>query len=125
MQYDVREDKINELVALSQMSGRIDRRLYAEYDVKQGLRDSAGKGVLTGLTEISDVIGMETNEKGRTVPAEGQLYYQGYNIRDLVSGFTKRRYGFEEITYLLLCGRLPSAEELEDFSGFPEQIKMF
>ncbi len=116
MQNDVREEKINKLVELSTLSGTIDRRLYAEYDVKQGLRDSRGKGVLTGLTEISDVIGTETNEKGRTVPTEGRLYYQGYDIKDLVRGFEERRYGFEEVTYLLLFGRLPDQEELDDFS---------
>ncbi len=116
MQRDVREDKINELVALSTLSGTIDRRLYAEYNVMQGLRDSRGKGVLTGLTEISDVVGMAANDKGRTVPIEGQLYYQGYNIFDLVKGFDERRFGFEEIAYLILFGRLPKRQELEDFT---------
>ncbi len=115
MHSDLREEQINRLVELSQISGRIDKRLYAEYDVKQGLRDSSGKGVLTGLTEISDVIGRETNEKGRLMPIDGQLYYQGYNVQDLVKGFTNRRFGFEEIVYLLLFGRLPNNQELDEF----------
>ncbi len=115
MHSDLREEQINRLVELSQISGRIDKRLYAEYDVKQGLRDSSGKGVLTGLTEISDVIGRETNEKGRLMPIDGRLYYQGYNVQDLVKGFTNRRFGFEEIVYLLLFGRLPNNQELDEF----------
>jgi citrate synthase len=115
MHSDLREEQINRLVELSQISGRIDKRLYAEYDVKQGLRDSSGKGVLTGLTEISDVIGRETNEKGRLMPIDGRLYYQGYNVQDLVKGFTNRRFGFEEVVYLLLFGRLPNNQELDEF----------
>ncbi|MGI6041620.1 MAG: citrate/2-methylcitrate synthase [Candidatus Alectryocaccobium sp.] len=115
MQHDVRENRINELVELSRISGKIDRRLYAEYDVKQGLRDSSGKGVLTGLTEISDVIGMETNEKGRRIPVDGRLYYQGYNIQDLIKGFEGKRFGFEETIYLLLFGKLPNESELSEF----------
>ena len=64
---------------------RIDPNLYLEYDVKRGLRDSAGKGVLTGLTEISDVCAFDLVE-GRKIPAEGSLYYQGINVNDLVKG---------------------------------------
>ena len=74
---------------------RIDPNLYIEYDVKRGLRDSAGKGVLTGLTEISDVTAYDLIN-GRAIPAEGRLYYQGYNIYDLVNGLQGRKFGFEE-----------------------------
>lgn len=93
---------------------RIDPNLYIEYDVKRGLRDSAGKGVLTGLTEISDVTAYDLIN-GRAIPAEGRLYYQGYNIYDLVNGLQGRKFGFEETIYLLLFGRLPSEQDLDMF----------
>ena len=109
------EEKLNELVEKSRRSGKIDMTLYTEYDVKRGLRDSTGKGVLTGLTEISDVVGFEVTEKGEKVPADGKLYYQGYSVGDLVRGFRNRRFGFEEITYLLLFGELPKRQQLYDF----------
>ncbi len=95
-------------------NNRIDPNLYVEYDVKRGLRDSAGKGVLTGLTEISDVCGFVL-ENGRRIPAEGQLYYQGVNVMDMVKGQKDRRFGFEETIYLLLFGRLPNEKELSVF----------
>ncbi|MDO4523557.1 MAG: citrate/2-methylcitrate synthase [Eubacteriales bacterium] len=94
---------------------RIDPNLYVEYDVKRGLRDSAGKGVLTGLTEISDVSGYQLIN-GRRIPSEGELYYQGVNVIDLVQGLKNRRFGFEETIYLLLFAKLPSREELKEFS---------
>ncbi len=93
---------------------RIDPNLYIEYDVKRGLRDSAGKGVLTGLTEISDVCAYNLIN-GRQIPAEGSLYYQGVNVQDIVRGLEGRRFGFEETIYLLLFGRLPSQKELDMF----------
>lgn len=95
---------------------RIDPNLYIEYDVKRGLRDSAGKGVLTGLTEISDVNAYDLIN-GRKIPAEGSLYYQGYNIYDLVNGMEGRKFGFEETIYLLLFGRLPSEQDMEMFKN--------
>ena len=74
-----------------------------------------GKGVRTGLTEISDVVSKKL-VNGEEVPCKGQLYYRGYNVEDLVDGFmTDNRFGFEEIIYLLLFGKLPSSDELEDF----------
>ena len=109
------EENMNKLVEYSRRSGRIDLRLYQEYDVKRGLRDSSGKGVLTGLTEISDVDGTSVTDDGNRIPAEGRLYYQGYNVNDLIRGSANRRFGFEEITYLLLFGSLPTSEELEEF----------
>lgn len=103
-----------ELVEFCMASGEIDSSLYEEYEVKRGLRDSNGRGVLTGLTEISDVVA-HTLKDGKKVPAEGRLYYQGYDIKKLVAGFADRRYAFEEATYLLLFGRLPNQEQLENF----------
>ena len=93
---------------------RIDPGLYGKYDVKRGLRDSSGKGVLTGLTEISDVCAY-TIENGKNVPADGNLYYQGVNVQDIVKGLNGRRFGFEETVYLLLFGKLPNEKELERF----------
>ena len=92
----------------------IDPNLYVEYDVKRGLRDSAGKGVLTGLTKISDVSGHQLIN-GRRIPAEGSLYYQGINVQDIVKSLEGRKFGFEETVYLLLFGKLPNKEELDNF----------
>lgn len=93
---------------------RIDQDLYVEYDVKRGLRDSSGKGVLTGLTEISDVCAyrMEGDQK---IPSDGELYYQGVNVIDLVEGLSDRKFGFEETIYLLMFGKLPNQKELDMF----------
>lgn len=95
-------------------SGRIDQTLYQKYDVKRGLRDSDGKGVLTGLTEISDVNGFKMIDGERT-PIEGELYFQGYNIKDLVEGFKGSCHGFEETIFLLLFGELPTETQLTEF----------
>ena len=73
---------------------RIDQNLYVEYDVKRGLRDAAGKGVLTGLTEISDVCAYQM-EGERKIPSDGRLYYHGVNVIDLVEGLKERKFGFE------------------------------
>ncbi len=111
-----RNDMYNELVKYCMMSGAIDQSLYTEYDVKRGLRDSNGKGVLTGLTEISDVSGTQVVD-GVKVPAEGSLFYQGYSVNDLVRGTEGKRYGFEEITYLLLFGDLPNESQFKSFKA--------
>ena len=103
------------LANLSKDSGVIDSELFTKYDVKRGLRDLNGKGVLAGLTNISDVRATEMVD-GVSVPAHGQLFYRGYNVRDLVTGFTKdNRFGFEEVAHLLLFGKLPTEKELSDF----------
>lgn len=106
--------KFEELVDNCMRSGAIDQNLYLEYDVKRGLRDSNGKGVLTGLTEISDVVAMK-RVNGRSYPVEGELYYQGVNVKDIVSAGDRERFLFEEATYLLLFGRLPGNDEFESF----------
>ena len=100
----------------------LDQNLYIEYDVKRGLRDSAGKGVLTGLTEISDVCAYDL-VNGRTIPAEGSLYYQGVNVVDLVAGLKGRRFGFEETSYLLMFGKLPTKEQLERYIKVSEEFQ--
>lgn len=82
--------------------------------MKRGLRDSTGKGVLTGLTEISDVSGYNIVE-GVKEPADGKLYYRGYDVKQLVGNDLEKRYAFEETTYLLLFGKLPNIEQLTAF----------
>ncbi len=110
-------DSIRNLADLCLKNGKIDTALYTRYDVKRGLRDLQGKGVLTGLTEISEICSSKMVD-GQEVPCKGELYYRGYNIRDLVRGFLKDgRFGFEETAYLLLFGELPKEEQLTEFSG--------
>ena len=97
-------------------SSYIDPSLYAKYDVKRGLRDINGRGVLTGLTEIGDVHSYIV-EDGEMIPQPGQLFYRGIDVDELTSGFLReKRPGFEETTYLLLFGHLPSQEELTSFN---------
>ena len=96
---------------------RIEPELYIEHKVNRGLRDLNGKGVLTGLTEISEILSKK-NVDGEEVPCPGQLYYRGYGIEKIVDGFIgNNRFGFEEVVYLLLFGKLPKADELEEFKG--------
>ena len=103
------------LASMAQQADIIDTELFTKYDVKRGLRDLNGKGVLAGLTNISDVRAKKI-ENGVEVPTHGSLFYRGYNVEDLVSGFTRdNRFGFEEITYLLLFGKLPNEKELTVF----------
>jgi citrate synthase len=84
--------------------------------VNRGLRDLAGNGVLTGLTEISDIIAFRLTQDGKKIPIDGELYFRGINIYDLVDGFiTEGRAGFEETTYLLIFGKLPNKKELKSF----------
>ena len=118
----IRDIRLAELVKYCMISGELDLNLYEEYDVKRGLRESDGKGVLTGLTEISDVVAFRT-ENGKKVPQEGQLFYQGYNIMDLKAGFQKRKFNFEEITYLLLFGALPNRQQLDSFVEILSQYR--
>ena len=114
--YSTITPEIEKLASLSEKASVIDPELYTRYDVKRGLRDNNGKGVLTGLTNISDVRATEIID-GKTVPAHGKLLYRGYDVRDLVIGFTKEgRFGYEEVAYLLLFNKLPTAGELAEFT---------
>jgi citrate synthase len=120
-----------EIEKLSQncMEARIDPELYTQLNVNRGLRDINGKGVLTGLTEISEIVSSKMVD-GVSVSCEGELYYRGINVIDLVNGFTNdNRFGFEETTYLLLFGKLPNKTELADFekilSGYRNLPKNF
>ena len=108
--------EINKLADKTKEAGYIDSELFTKYDVKRGLRDLNGKGVLAGLTNISDVRATKIVD-GVTFPDHGKLFYRGYNVSDLVDGFSKEgRFGFEEVTYLLLFNKLPNKEELDEFS---------
>ena len=108
--------EIRDLAELCVKNGRIDPELYTKYDVKRGLRDLNGKGVLTGLTEISEIRSTKVVD-GKEVPCEGQLFYRGINVEDLIRGCVRdRRFGFEETTYLLLFGELPTREQLANFN---------
>ena len=107
-----------ELLQLSKLlkeNSQIDPSLYSKYEVKRGLRDLNGKGVLAGLTDISEITSYII-EDSDMIPCDGRLYYRGYKIQDLVKGFEKEnRFGFEEVAYLLLFGNLPAKKELESF----------
>ncbi len=106
---------ILDLTELCKSASSIDPELYTKHDVKRGLRDLNGKGVLVGLTEISDVCATKIVD-GKSVPCDGELYYRGYNVKDLVAGIpADSNFGFEECTYLLLTGKLPKQNELNDF----------
>ena len=107
--------EISHFAELCEKNNAIDKELYTKYEVKRGLRDLNGKGVLAGLTNISDVCAKKI-VNGEEVPCAGNLYYRGYNIKDLVQGFLKdKHYGFEEIAYLLLFGELPDKTQLQTF----------
>ncbi|MDE7048688.1 citrate/2-methylcitrate synthase [Parablautia intestinalis] len=119
MEHNIFSEITPEIVRLAKMSERadiIDTELFTKYNVKRGLRDLNGKGVLAGLTNISDVRAKDI-VNGEEVPAHGRLFYRGYDIKDLVNGFTiDNRFGFEEITYLLLFDQLPNEKELDSFT---------
>lgn len=108
---------IEQLADMCRESTEIDAALYQRYDVKRGLRDINGEGVIAGLTNISNVVSKKKVD-GKKVSCEGELYYRGISINDLVHGFlSEGRKGFEECTYLLLFGRLPNKGELEEFKA--------
>lgn len=108
----------SELLSLTDLcieNNTIDAVLYDEFKVNRGLRDLSGNGVLTGLTEISEIQSFDTID-GEQVPCEGMLYYRGVDVQEIVDGFVReKRNGFEETTYLLIFGKLPSEEQLKDF----------
>lgn len=101
----------------------IDPSLYSKYNVKRGLRDLDGKGVLTGLTDISTIIQNKMVD-GKLVPCDGELYYRGYNVNDIIKGIIDdNRFGFEEVVYLLLFGEMPNPQELHKFKELLVQYR--
>ncbi len=101
--------------ALCVENDTISDSLFQEYGVNRGLRDVNGKGVLTGLTNISKIVSFKDDENGNTVPCDGELWYRGYNVKTLINSIGKDEFGFEEATYLLLFGSLPDKQELKEF----------
>ena len=114
-----------ELEALAEVclsNNQINKEDYVRYNVKRGLRDLDGTGVLAGLTEISEIISSKVVD-GKKVPCEGELYYRGYPVEKLTGGFIRdKRFGFEETAYLLMFGQLPTAEQLKAFN---EQLAFY
>ena len=114
--YNETPPQIFKLAQECAQNNHIEKELYAKYSVNVGLRDTSGKGVLTGLTEISDIISFK-EENGERIPCDGILKYRGYDIYELTDGFLKEdRFGFEESAYLLLLGNLPTREQLKEFN---------
>ena len=113
-----RDAALDTWTAIAQRECPVDPGLYIEYDVKRGLRDQTGRGVLAGLTRIGDVVGTRP-EGDQLVPAPGRLLYRGIEISDLVNGFVAEgQSGFEETAYLLLFGTLPNRAELDEFDDY-------
>ncbi len=93
----------------------IDSTLYEKYEVKRGLRDLNGRGVLTGLTEISEIQSTKISDGVQVPLCDGKLFYQGIDIEEIVDGFlSEKRFGYEEVVYLLIFGKLPNESELEE-----------
>ena len=107
---------IYKLSDLMKRCTKIDAELFRKMDVKRGLRNEDGTGVLVGLTNIGNVVGYERQQDGTLLPIDGKLYLRGYEISDLVNAILEeKRFGFEEVAYLLLSGNLPDKEEVEEF----------
>ncbi len=115
--FNEKKPLVEQLADVCKEIGYIDPELYDKYEVRRGLRYKSGRGVLTGLTEIGEVKSY-TIDDGEMIPCEGKLYYHGYDIEQLVEGFTKdNRFGFEETVYILLFGKQPNKKELDEFSA--------
>lgn len=109
---------IKDLATKARSNNKIQEPLYEKYQVKRGLRDLNGKGVLTGLTEISEIVASYTDKDGVSHPCDGKLYYRGIDVENLIAGITsEKRFGFEEATYLLMFGELPNQKQLERFTA--------
>lgn len=109
------KSQINYLINAVEKNSTISNALYDKYNVKRGLRNANGTGVLVGITRICNVLGYEIHD-GAKIPIEGELHYRGINVADIVAGFQKEhRYGYEEVIYLLLFGDLPTEKQLQDF----------
>lgn len=123
MSYSEITPYIKELASLSDISNHIVSDMYTKHDVKRGLRDIDGNGVVAGLTEVSCIKAKTKDAEGNDIPCEGQLYYRGINVRDLVKGFVSDgRSGFEETVFLLLFSKLPTSDELNRFC---EQLSFY
>lgn len=113
-----------ELSNLAEVNNYIDPKLHLKYNTKRGLRNADGTGVLIGLTEIGEVVAYQIDEHNNKIPQEGQLFYRGIEINDLVEGFQiEKRAGFEEVVYLLLFGELPTSKKLEEFNSLLGELR--
>jgi citrate synthase len=109
---------VNEMSQHLTDNNKINDQLYGKYDVKRGLRDANGAGVVVGLTKIGDVQGYQVNENGVRVPIDGKLYYRGVDVEDIVENcLAEDRFGYEETSYLLLFGELPDKKKLDEFTA--------
>lgn len=123
-QADFEEKVLNELSLLAEKSSYIDPELFGKYQVKRGLRDIDGKGVLVGLTEIGEVHSYIIDEN-EMIPVPGRLTYRGIDIKDITNGFLdENRFGFEETCYLLLFGNLPDKTTLNEFEQLLADYRM-
>lgn len=121
--YSANTPEINRLAEKMVGNSAIDTDLYTKYNVKRGLRDIDGKGVLTGLTNISTIL-QNKEVDGKLVPCDGELYYRGYNVNDIIDGILEDdRFGFEEVVYLLLFGEMPNDTELNSFKDLLVQYR--
>ena len=104
MAFEQKEELINKLADVAKVKSHINKDLYTKYNVKRGLRNNDGTGVLVGLTEVGEVMSYIVDDADR-IPVEGKLFYQGYEVKDIVNGFfSEGRYGYEETAFLLLTG---------------------
>ena len=124
MAYHFSDDRIKQLAQVCEANGSIDKDLYTKYDVKRGLRDLNGAGVLTGLTDICEIRQNKIVD-GKPVPTDGKLFYRGINVEDIISGcIADNRFGFEETIYLLLFSKLPNEQEYNDFVKLLSDCRM-
>lgn len=118
------DEAIPRMADICVSNNMIAPELYTKYAVNRGLRDLKGNGVLTGLTEISDIISSKKGENGEKISIDGELYYRGIKIEDIVDGFiAEDRFGFEEISYLLIFGSLPDKNTLANFNGILDSYR--
>ena len=115
---------INKYEEICRRDYALDTSLYEKYHVKRGLRDKSGQGVVAGITNISKIVSYKEDTEGKHIPCDGELYYRGYSINDLVNGLIKDdRFGFEEIAYLLILGELPDKKQLEEFKTLLAEMR--
>ena len=120
---DMIRDYTQKYEVVCRAADSVDLEVYDQYGVKRGLRDKNGSGVLTGVTNISRIDAFEMVD-GVKVPCDGQLWYRGYNVIDLVNDFAFKRFGFEEVAYLLLYGNLPTDSELMEFNSVLSTLRV-
>lgn len=116
MNNEITKDFLSDKGEMCIKNDTISDVLFSEYGVNRGLRDLNGRGVLTGLTRISDIVSFK-NEDGMRIPCDGELWYRGYPVQDLIKNLNGN-FGFEKIAYLLVFGEIPDEKELSDFCGY-------